>query len=179
MANSALNSTCPEFAAGTQTHLSWTGAGKTNHLDEAIDPQKKWNVLLVPHIHLDIGYSDYQAKVAAIQDRAVDEAMDFTKQVPDFRYSTDGSWVLDQFMQTRSAPDRDRLIAAMRNQQIFVPAEYANLLTGFPTDGDVDPVAILQRELQPRARHALQLCEHHRRSFVRMVVCFGAGCGGD
>ncbi len=123
----------PEFAAGTQTHLSWTGAGKTNHLDAAIDPQKKWTVLLVPHIHLDIGYSDYQAKVAAIQDRAVDEAMDFTKQVPDFRYSTDGSWVLDQFMQTRSAPDRDRLIAAMRNQQIFIPAEYANLLTGFPT----------------------------------------------
>ncbi|HXS12121.1 MAG TPA: polysaccharide lyase family protein [Acidobacteriaceae bacterium] len=123
----------PEFTAGTQAHLSWTGAGKTNHLDAAIDPQKKWNVLLVPHIHLDIGYSDYQAKVAAIQDRALDEAMDFTKQVPEFRYSTDGSWVLDQFMQTRSAADRERLLTAMRKQQIFVPAEYANLLTGLPT----------------------------------------------
>ena len=123
----------PEFAAGTQAHLSWTVDGKTNHLDKAIDPQKKWTVLLVPHIHLDIGYSDYQAKVAAIQARALDEAMDFTKQAPDFRYSTDGSWVLDQFMQTRSATDRERLIAAMRKQEIFIPAEYANLLTGFPT----------------------------------------------
>ena len=123
----------PEFAVGTQAHLSWTGDGKTNHLDEVINPQKKWTVLVVPHIHLDVGYSDYQAKVAAIQDRAVDEAMDFTKQVPDFRYSTDGSWVLDQFMQTRSAADRERLLTAMRKQEIFVPAQYANLLTGFPT----------------------------------------------
>ncbi|HEX5284217.1 MAG TPA: polysaccharide lyase family protein [Bryocella sp.] len=123
----------PEFAVATEAHLSWTADGKTSHLDERIDPQKKWTVLLVPHIHLDIGYSDYQAKVAAIQDRVVDEAMDFTKQVPDFRYSTDGSWVLDQFMQTRSAADRERLLTAMRKQEIFVPAEYANLLTGFPT----------------------------------------------
>ena len=123
----------PEFPAGTAAHLEWRAGGKTYREDERIDPQKKWTLLLVPHIHLDLGYSDYQPKVAAIQDRAMDEAMDFAERVPGFCYSVDGSWDLDQFMQTRSPVDQQRAIAAMKDGKLFVPAEYANLLTGFPT----------------------------------------------
>lgn len=124
----------PEFPAATNVRLEWRAAGKTNLDDRrSIDPQKKWTLLLVPHIHLDVGYSDYQSKVAAIQSRAMDEGMDFAERVPGFSFSVDGSWDLDQFMQTRSPADRRRAIEAMRDGRLFVPAEYANLLTGFPT----------------------------------------------
>jgi hypothetical protein len=123
----------PEFSPHTRARIVWTVGGKQSDMEEVVDPQKRWTILLVPHIHLDIGYSDYQAKVADIQSRAMDEAMDFIAQEPDFRYSVDGSWVLDEFLKTRSAADRQRAIAAMRREQLFVPAEYANLLTGFPT----------------------------------------------
>lgn len=123
----------PEFATAASAHLEWKTGGKKHSLDAAIDPQKKWTLLLVPHIHLDVGYSDYQPKVAAIQTRAMDEAMDFADRVPRFSFSVDGSWDLDQFMQTRSPADQRRAIAAMKKGQLFIPAEYANLLTGFPT----------------------------------------------
>ena len=123
----------PEFVSGTNAHLQWDVGHRRFRLDQRIDPQKKWTLLLVPHIHLDVGYSDYQPKVAAIQDRAMDEAMDFAARVPGFCYSVDGSWDLDQFMQTRSPADQQRAIADMKAGKLFVPAEYANLLTGFPT----------------------------------------------
>jgi alpha-mannosidase len=120
----------PEFPAHTQAQLTW----ETTHRKlQLLTPAKKWNLFLVPHIHLDIGYSDYQAKVAAIQSRVIDEAMDLTAQHPDFRFSMDGSWDLEQFMKTRTPEEQQRAITAMQKQELFIPAQYANLLTGFPT----------------------------------------------
>ena len=87
----------PEFSGPTEARLSWIAGGKSRHQSFTIVPQKKWTLFLVPHIHLDVGYSDYQAKVAAIQSRVFDEAMDMTAQHPDFRFSTDGEWNLEQF----------------------------------------------------------------------------------
>jgi alpha-mannosidase len=123
----------PEFAAQANAHLEWTAGGITYKTAQTIHPAKKWTLFLVPHIHLDVGYSDYQPKVAAIQSRAIDEGIDMAEQNPGFCYSVDGSWALDQFMNTRSAADQQRAIAAMKKGQLFVPAQYAELLTGFPT----------------------------------------------
>ncbi|MHB8391449.1 MAG: glycoside hydrolase family 38 N-terminal domain-containing protein, partial [Acidobacteriaceae bacterium] len=123
----------PEFPAHTEAQLRWNVAGHTQHAQQFIDPQKKWTLYLVPHIHIDVGYSDYQAKVAVIQSRAIDEAMGLTAQHPDFRFSLDGAWPLEQFMKTRTPAERQRLITAIQKQQLFVPAQYASLLTGFPT----------------------------------------------
>jgi len=123
----------PEFPAHTEAKLSWSIDGRRHHLEQPIDPAKKWTLFLVPHIHLDVGYSDYQAKVAAIQSRVIDEALDLTAQHPDFRFSLDGKWPLAQFLKTRTSVDRQRAIVAMQKRELFVPAQYANLLTGFPT----------------------------------------------
>lgn len=125
--------TIPEFAASASAHLEWTAGGKTYKTDQTIHPAKKWTLFLVPHIHLDVGYSDYQPKIAAIQTRAMDEGIDLAERNPGFSFSVDGSWALDQFMKTRSAADQQRAIAAMKKGQLFVPAQYAELLTGFPT----------------------------------------------
>jgi len=123
----------PEFQAPTQAQVRWNVAGRAEHKEQVIHPEKKWTLFLVPHIHLDIGYSDYQAKVAAIQSRVIDEAMDLTAQHPDFRFSMDGAWDLEQFLKTRTPAEQQRAITAMQKKQLFIPAQYANLLTGFPT----------------------------------------------
>ena len=122
-----------EFPAKTRAQLAWTADGHRQHSEEWIDPQKKWTLFLVPHIHLDIGYTDYQAKVAAIHSRVIDEAMELTTQHPDFRFSLDGEWPLEQFLKTRTPAQQQRAITAIQKQELFVPANYANLLTGFPT----------------------------------------------
>ncbi len=124
-----LTFSVPEFPAHTPAEVSWN-----KHHDKAfVDPQKKWTLFLVPHIHLDVGYSDYQGKVAAIHSRVIDEAMQLIAQHPDFRFSLDGYWPLQQYFDTRTPAEQQRAIAAIEKQQIYLPAQYANLLTGFPT----------------------------------------------
>jgi alpha-mannosidase len=128
-----LEFTVPEFPAQTRARLTWISGNHKRHLEELIDPEKKWTFFLVPHIHLDIGYTDYQAKVAAVQSRVIDEAMDLTAQHPGFTFSIDGEWSLEQFQKTRTPAEQQRALTAMQKHQLFVPAQYANLLTGFPT----------------------------------------------
>lgn len=123
----------PEFAAGTQAQTTVTLDGQTSHFDETLTPAKKWTLFLVPHVHLDVGYTDYQAKVSAIQSRILDEAMDLEAKHPSFRFSTDGEWNLEQFFASRSAAERERVIDAIRKEQIYIPAQSSNVLTGFPT----------------------------------------------
>lgn len=130
---SKLEFAVPEFPAGTKAEVSWREGGKRNHSEATLTPQKKWTLYLVPHIHLDVGYSDYQAKIAAIHSHVIDEAMEMTDAHPDFRFSLDGSWPLQQFMETRTPAQQQRAIAAMQKHTLFEPANYANLLTGFPT----------------------------------------------
>lgn len=123
----------PEFQADTAAELTVKLDGRTEHFAEKLEPQKKWTLLLVPHVHLDVGYSDYQAKVSAIQSRILDEAMDLTAKHPEFRFSTDGEWNVEQYLKTRTPEEQQRVIRAIQYEQLFVPAQTANLLTGFPT----------------------------------------------
>jgi alpha-mannosidase len=123
----------PEFAAATQARLTVVANGQVTHVQETLQPQKKWTLFLVPHVHLDVGYTDYQAKVSTIQSRILDEAMDLVAQHPAFRFSTDGEWNLDQFLHSRTPAEQDRLVEAIREHKIYIPAQSSNLLTGFPT----------------------------------------------
>ncbi len=123
----------PEFPVKARTQLTWNVDGHRQHKEGWIDPAKKWTLFLVPHIHLDVGYTDYQGKVAAIHSRVIDEAMDLAAQHLDFRFSLDGLWPLEQFMKTRTPTEQRRVIDAIEKQQLLLPAQYANLLTGFPT----------------------------------------------
>jgi hypothetical protein len=122
-----------DFPAQSEARLTAKIDGREEHFKQTIDPKKKWTVLIVPHIHVDIGYSDYQAKIAAIQSRTIDEAMEMTAKHPEFSFSLDGEWDLEQFLGSRSAAQQERAIEAIQKKQLFVPAQYVNLLTGLPT----------------------------------------------
>ncbi len=123
----------PEFPANTPAHLAVSLNGHTTHSSESLQPQKKWTLFLVPHVHLDVGYSDYQAKVSAIQSRILDEAMDLTAKHPSFRFSTDGEWNLEQYLENRTPQEKQRVLQAIQHEQLYIPAQYSNVLTGFPT----------------------------------------------
>jgi hypothetical protein len=123
----------PEFGADAQAQVTVDVNGHKTNVQETLQPQKKWTLFLVPHVHLDVGYTDYQAKVSAIQSRILDEAIDLAAQHPAFRFSTDGEWNLDQFLQSRTPEEKERIIQAIKLQKIYLPAQSCNVLTGFPT----------------------------------------------
>ncbi len=123
----------PEFAAESPAEVKVEWNGWSRNFPQNLVPGKKWNIFVVPHEHLDVGYSDYQGKVAEVQSRAIDEAMAIARREPNFRFSVDGYWSADQFLANRSEQDRQDFFEYVRQGRIIVPAQYASLLTGLPT----------------------------------------------
>src|SRR5882724_648541 len=114
----------------------WTGAtqatvriGKLSAL-ATVEPAKKWNIALIPHEHLDIGFTDYPAKVAELHSQSIDQAMDLIRKTPDFRWTLDGSWVANQYLNGRSPKAREQFFQHVRDGSIVVPPEFGNQHTG-------------------------------------------------
>lgn len=116
---------------GTTTARLKVAAGEHRTFSLPLTAERKWTVFVVPHTHVDIGYTDYQGKVAEGQARTLVEAADLIKEHPDFRFSTDGSWNLQQLMESRSKPERDEVLQLIRTGKMGLPADYFNLLTGY------------------------------------------------
>lgn len=93
--------------------------------------QRKWSIYVVPHTHLDVGYTDYQGKVAETQARVLSQAEELIKAHPDFRFSMDGSWNLQQLLSTRPKAKQEEILSLIRNGKMALPAQNCNLLTGY------------------------------------------------
>jgi hypothetical protein len=91
---------------------------------------KKWTVFIVPHEHLDIGFTDYPEKVAELHSESVDGVMEILKRVPDFRWTLDGDWVAEKYIGGRSEQKKKELVQGIREGKIVLPPEFANQHTG-------------------------------------------------
>src|SRR5215213_272074 len=123
----------PEFVPGTQSRIDVKLNTQNFTYKQSLQPAKKWTIFLVPHQHLDIGYSDFQTKLAELHSRVIDEAMQMSEEHPEFRFSLDGYWQAQSFLESRSDEENERFFKALREQKIFVPAQHSVMLTGLPT----------------------------------------------
>jgi alpha-mannosidase len=121
----------PEFQAPVKGEVVIISGAHSTRFPVSISPGKRWNIFVVPNQHLDVGYTDYQAKVAEIQSRAIDETIEMIRRQPDFRYSPDAYWCVEQFLRGRSQEQRQALLEMIAQKKIFIPAQYGSNLTGF------------------------------------------------
>jgi alpha-mannosidase len=123
----------PEFAAGARAGVKVRANGREYDFQQTLTPKRKWTVYLVPHEHLDVGYSDFQTKLAELHSRIIDEALELTAERPEFRFSLDGYWQAQQFLEGRSEAEKKKFYDAVRARKIFVPAQHSVMLTGAGT----------------------------------------------
>lgn len=123
----------PEFKPGTRATINVTANNQSKTFTQALNPSRKWTVYMVPHEHLDIGYSDFQTKLAELHSRIIDEAMEMNAEHPEFRFSLDGYWQARQFLDGRSEAEKQKFYRAVRDKAVIVPAQHSVMLTGFPT----------------------------------------------
>lgn len=116
----------PEWTGAAQARVSIDG----HNFTETLTAAKKWTLDIVAHEHLDVGFTDYRAKVAELQSESVDGVLDILKEHPDFRWTIDGSWVAQQYLAGRSPERQKQFFAAVRAGQVVVPPQYANQHTG-------------------------------------------------
>ncbi len=95
-----------------------------------IKPQKHWKLYLQPSAHVDIGYTDYQERVAKRHDENMKLALDLCKKYPGFKWNTEAAWVEDNFLSTATPEQKADFIKYAREGRIGCSAIYANMLTG-------------------------------------------------
>ncbi len=105
--------------------------GPRNGEDVTLTAQRKWTIYVVPHTHLDVGFTDYQGKVAETQARVLGQAAELIREHPEFRFSMDGSWNLEQLLETRPEAKREEIIHLIQTGKMAMPVQYCNLLTGY------------------------------------------------
>ena len=120
----------PEWKGQESATLSVKAAKVTEKCSFTLTAQKKWTVFIVPHEHLDVGFTDYPDKIAELHSQAVDGVMDVFKKRPDFRWTLDGSWVAEQYLAGRSPERQTAFLQSIRDGKIILPMQYANQHTG-------------------------------------------------
>jgi len=85
--------------------------GGTRRFEVKFAPARKWTIDFVPHAHLDIGYTDFQPKVAEVHSRNIDKLLTYLPAHPGMHFSLDGSWIVQKYLATRNAAARRKFFA--------------------------------------------------------------------
>jgi len=109
-------------AAGTQT--------------VTLKPVRKWVVYLLPHSHVDIGYTHVQTDVERAQWKYLEMAMEAAQRsagYPEgarFKWNVEVLWAVDSYLQQATREQRNAFFAAVKAGHIGLEALYGNMLTG-------------------------------------------------
>lgn len=87
---------------------------------------RKWTLYVVPHEHLDIGFTDYPARVSELHSESIDQSIDIMHRIPEFRWTLDGFFVAQQYMLGRSEREQQKFLQYVREGKIVIPPEFAN-----------------------------------------------------
>jgi len=120
----------PEFPADADARATIELNGKTYRRAERLAPKRKLTVYVVPHTHLDIGFTDYQPKIEELQNRNLDRLLDEMRADGDMRFSLDGAWLAEQYLRTRAPAARHEFLENVRAGRISIPAQESNLMAG-------------------------------------------------
>jgi hypothetical protein len=99
-------------------------------------PVRHWEIHLLPHSHVDIGYSDPQPEVERKQWRNLRDAVALaskTAAYPEearFKWNVEGLWSVESYLRQAAESERAAFIDAVRQGSIGLQANYTNILTG-------------------------------------------------
>lgn len=101
----------------------------------ALTPPAIREVWVLPHSHVDVGYTHRQDEVIDIQIRNLEQAMRLSRASAQnsaeerFKWNPEAVWVLDHYLERASPAQRDAFVAAVRAGDVGLDALYGNMLT--------------------------------------------------
>jgi len=103
-----------------------------------LNPVRKWEIYMLHHTHLDIGYTHVQTEVEQMQWQYLEDAIELGEKTKDypvgsrFKWLPEGLWAVDSYLKQASPEKEKRLIDAVRKGTIGLDALYGNELTALP-----------------------------------------------
>lgn len=101
-----------------------------------LKPVRKWVVYLLPHSHVDIGYTHVQTDVEKAQWKYLEQAIEAAKKTASypegsrFKWNVEVMWAVDSYLKQASPEKIKEFINAVKNGQVGLQALYGNQLTG-------------------------------------------------
>jgi hypothetical protein len=102
----------------------------------ALQPVRKWTVYLLPHSHVDIGYTHVQTEVEQAQWRYLETGIDLARKSAGnpvgsrFKWNVEVLWAVDSYLKQASPKKRQEFFEAVKAGQVGLDALYGNELTG-------------------------------------------------
>jgi hypothetical protein len=102
---------------------------------QTLKPVRKWELYLLPHSHVDIGYTHVQTDVMKRQWEHLDNAMAFSRKTADypagsrFKWNVEVLWAVDAYLAQQPPEKQQQLIDAIKAGWIELDALYGNELT--------------------------------------------------
>jgi hypothetical protein len=84
----------------------------------AAKPVRKWVVYLLPHSHVDIGYTDIQPAVERRHCQILDQALELCRKTADyppearFKWNSEVLWPIDSYLRQASSKKQQQLVDA-------------------------------------------------------------------
>jgi len=100
-----------------------------------IKPVRKWEIYLLHHSHVDIGYTHVQTEVERMHWRYFEQVIELAKKTADyppgsrFKWNVEVLWAVDSYLKQASKEKREQFIEAVRKGWIALDALYGNELT--------------------------------------------------
>lgn len=107
--------------------ITSTGANADMNI---LETSKVKTIYIMQFSHLDIGYTHTQADVAKIAVETLDQVLEYCKTVPDYKWTVESLWQLEQWMNKRSPAQIDELMGYVKSGRIGLTACYAGLHSG-------------------------------------------------
>lgn len=101
-----------------------------------IRPVQPFEVHLLPHSHVDIGFTHVQEEVIQMQWESLQEAIELGKLTSDypeeaqFKWNVEVLWAVESYLQKASEQEKQSFIQAVHEGTIGLDALYAGMLTG-------------------------------------------------
>ncbi len=119
-----------------QVLIEYELGGESDSAEVRIEPVRKVQIFILPHSHHDLGFTDLQKDVEEKQMANISKGIELARITANypagarFVWNLEVLWGADLFMRTKTQPEREELISAVKKGWIGLNGMYANELTG-------------------------------------------------
>jgi len=126
-----------------------------------VKPVRRWHLYILPHSHVDIGYTKVQTEVEKTHWKYFEQAIELAKKTADyppdaqFKWNVEVLWAVDSYLRQGDENKRRQFIEAVKNGWIGLDALYANELTALCSQEEL--VHLLEFARQLRRDYGFQI----------------------
>ncbi|HEU4555309.1 MAG TPA: glycoside hydrolase family 38 C-terminal domain-containing protein [Chitinophaga sp.] len=119
-----------------QAYIRYATGGRQYHARCIVPPARTdWKVYVMPHSHVDVGYTNVQSKVLAIHMNNIDEAIKIAERSASyppearFKWNTEAIWVVEHYLALSDEAKQRRFWDAVKKGWINLDGGYGNINT--------------------------------------------------